>query len=94
MDLPTMIRECSTLAQLTELEEKFSLSELDKNLIFKRRLSILVRLVDWSIENEALVLLGNFPAKITFEKMKNFWITALTLTIVYKNNSERQGPIP
>ncbi len=48
-----MIRECSTLAQLTELEERFSLGELDKNLIFERKLSILVRLVDGNIENEA-----------------------------------------
>ncbi len=32
MDLPREIRECSMLAQLTELEEKFSLSELKKNM--------------------------------------------------------------
>ncbi len=67
-----MINECSTLAQLTELEERFSLSELDKNLIFKRRLSILVRLVDWSIENEALGLEGGISDTWTPEERQAF----------------------
>ena len=72
MDIPSMISECSTLAQLKELEEKFPLNELEKNMVFNRRLNILVRLLDWSIENEALGLEGSMSDSWTPEERQAF----------------------
>ena len=59
MDLPTMIKESTTLAQLLELEKKFSFNQHEKTLIFEQRISILGRLMQWGIENEAMGLVGS-----------------------------------
>ena len=54
MDLSTMIKESTTLAQLLELEKKFSFNEHEKTLIFEQRISILGRLMQWGVENEGI----------------------------------------
>jgi hypothetical protein len=56
MDLSGMIKQCSTLAQLKNLEERYTLTEEEQNAVFDQRLKIFVRLLDWSIENESLGL--------------------------------------
>ena len=59
MDLPTMIKESTTLAQLLELGKKFSFNEHEKILIFEQRTSILARLIEWGKENETMCLVGS-----------------------------------
>ena len=72
MDLPTMIKESTTLAQLLELEKKFSFNENEKTLIFEQRISILGRLMQWGVENEAMGLLGSISDSWTPEQRQQF----------------------
>ena len=55
----TMNKESTTLAQLLELEkleQKFSFNEHEKTLILEQQISILGRLMQWDVENEAMGL--------------------------------------
>ena len=72
LDLPTMIRESTTLAQLLELEKRFSFNEHENTLIFERRISIRARLIQWSDENEALGLVGSISDSWTPEQRRQF----------------------
>ena len=72
MDLPTMIKESTTLAQLLELEKKFSFNEHEKVLIFEQRISILARLMQWGVENEAMGLVGSISDSWTPEQRQQF----------------------
>ena len=71
-DLPTMIKESTTLAQLLELEKKFSFNEHEKTLIFEKRISILGRLMQWDVENEAMGLVGSISDSWTPEQRQQF----------------------
>ena len=72
MDLPTMIKESTTLAQLLELEKKFSFNQHEKTLIFEQRISILARLIEWGVENEAMGLVGSISDSWTPEQRQQF----------------------
>ena len=72
MDLPTMIKESTTLAQLLELEKKFSFNQHEKTLIFEQRISILARLIEWGKENEAMGLVGSISGSWTPEQRQQF----------------------
>ena len=72
MHLPTMIKESTTLAQLLELEKKFSFNEHEKTLIFEQRISILGRLMQWGVENEAMGLVGSISDSWTPEQRQQF----------------------
>ena len=72
MDLPTMIKESTTLAQLLELEKKFSFNEHEKTLIFEQRISILGRLMQWGVENESMGLVGSISDSWTPEQRQQF----------------------
>jgi hypothetical protein len=43
MDLSDMIKECSMLVQLKELEEKYTQSEEDRNALFEQRIKMFVK---------------------------------------------------
>ena len=72
MDLPTMIKESTTLAQLLELEKKFSFNEHEKTLIFEQRISILGKLMQWGVKNEAMGLVGSISDSWTPEQRQQF----------------------
>ena len=72
MDIPTMIKESTTLAQLLELEKKFSFNEHEKTLIFEQRISILGRLMQWGVENEAMGLVRSISDSWTPEQRQQF----------------------
>ena len=74
MDLPTMIKESTALAQLLELEKKFSFNEHEKTLIFEQRISILGRLMQWGVENEAMGLVGSISDSWTPEQLRQQFI--------------------
>ena len=63
---------CTTLAQLLELEKKFSFNEHEKTLIFEQRISILGRLMQWGVENEAMGLVGSISDSWTPEQRQQF----------------------
>ena len=67
-----MIKESTTLAQLLELEKKFSFNEHEKTLIFEQRISILGRLMQWGVENEAMGLVGSISDSWTPEQRQQF----------------------
>ena len=50
-----MIREATTLAQLSELAERFPLWEAEKELVFHRRVEVITRLLEWSWKTRHLV---------------------------------------
>ena len=66
-----MIKESTTLAQLLELEKKFSFNEHEKTLIFEQRIRILGRLMQWGVENEAMGLVGSISDSWTPEQGNN-----------------------
>ena len=72
MDISTLIKESTTLAQLLELEKKFSFNEHEKTLIFEKRISILGRLMQWGVENEAMGLVGSISDSWTPEQRQQF----------------------
>ena len=61
-----------SLAQLLELEKKFSFNEHEKTLIFEQRISILGRLMQWGVENEAMGLVGSISDSWTPEQRQQF----------------------
>ena len=67
-----MIKESTTLAQLLELEKKFSFNEHEKTLIFEQRISILGRLMQWGVENEAMGLVGSISDSWTPKQRQQF----------------------
>ena len=72
MDLATMIREVTTIAQLSELAERFPLGEAEKELVFQRRVEIMTRLLEWSLENETFGLEGTISDSWTPEQRATF----------------------
>ena len=67
-----MIRESTTLAQLLELEKKYSLNEHEKDLMFGKRIAIISRLIEWGKENEAMGLENSISDSRTPEVREKF----------------------
>jgi hypothetical protein len=58
--LAVKIAERQTIAELSTMERLYLLNEVEKRLLFERKLEIFRRITEWRVENEQLVLTADF----------------------------------
>ena len=74
MDIVRKIITCETIDELAALEGLYVLNEHEQGLVYKRKIEIITRLLEWGMENEQQGLTANLSDSWTPEQRRDFLV--------------------
>ena len=71
MNLIEKTGEAQTVAELTDFESRYNLTDLERDLLFEKKIEIMSRLLRWEMENERYGIAANLTDPWTSEQRQS-----------------------